>query len=243
MIEAIIGLLSSPAAIGVAGSVVGFAKGIKFIQEGQAGVVLRFGKAKRDKAGMPVISKPGFIFLIPFVDVLKRRHVRQQTQRFERQEVILADRLTITFGAAIMFRVVDVYSALFNVDDLDGSVSDWCMGILRDVLQNKDMDGIRDTVAISSDLLSILKETEAQWGVEFLSAKITSVSPTSGSAQILAMSARASALCSSVGFLVDQLDITTEKAMLLAPTIGGIPVATNASMPVPQEPVQKAKKS
>jgi regulator of protease activity HflC (stomatin/prohibitin superfamily) len=64
MIEAIIGLLSSPATIGVAGSVVGFAKGIKFIQEGQAGVVLRFGKARRDKAGKPVIAKPGFIFLI-----------------------------------------------------------------------------------------------------------------------------------------------------------------------------------
>jgi hypothetical protein len=61
MIEAIIGLLSSPATIGVAGSVVGFAKGIKFIQEG---VVLRFGKARRDKAGKPVIAKPGFIFLI-----------------------------------------------------------------------------------------------------------------------------------------------------------------------------------
>jgi regulator of protease activity HflC (stomatin/prohibitin superfamily) len=59
MIEAIIGLLSSPAAIGVAGSVVGFAKGIKFIQEGQAGVVLRFGKAKRDKRKHTVATRTG----------------------------------------------------------------------------------------------------------------------------------------------------------------------------------------
>jgi regulator of protease activity HflC (stomatin/prohibitin superfamily) len=52
-------------------------KSIAFVQEGQRGVKLRFGKAvrhrTRENADQPKIVAPGFVFMIPFIDKLKRR--------------------------------------------------------------------------------------------------------------------------------------------------------------------------
>ena len=66
--------------------------------------------------------EPGFLFLIPKVDSLVRRHVRQQTIELNEQEVILKDNTIWVVSAVVFFRVKDIYKALFEIDDLDGGV-------------------------------------------------------------------------------------------------------------------------
>lgn len=178
-----------PALAPLLGGLVGVFKGIKFVPEGQRGIKLRFGKAVRYKTGTnkgkPKVVEPGLRILIPFVDTLVRRHVRQQTIRSENQEVMLKDRSVFRITAVTIFRVTDVYRALFEIDNLDDSVDDFCMAVLRDYLSQKDADGIIDTQKISEELLQLLIQKGSEWGVEFLAFRLTDCSPTSQTADLL----------------------------------------------------------
>ncbi len=93
-----IGLLSQmpyQALVLLGSALVTVLKSIAFVQEGQRGVKLRFGKAVRYRtgktAGQPKIVIPGFVFMIPFIDKLKRRHVRQETIRLGYQKIMFKD--------------------------------------------------------------------------------------------------------------------------------------------------------
>jgi membrane protease subunit HflC len=64
-------------------SILGLTKRFSFVKEGELGIKLRFGKARRDSNGEPKIIRPGFVMMIPWVDRLEKHHVRQQTIRFD----------------------------------------------------------------------------------------------------------------------------------------------------------------
>jgi len=163
----------------------GLSKTFNYVKEGELGIKLRFGKAKRDKNGSPRIIHPGFVMLIPFVDTLAKHHVRQQTIRFDKQEIMIRDGLIFSINAAVIFRVTDVYRALFEIEDLHNSIADISMGILRDVFTGRDHTNLSETKAISALLLEELKEKAQQWGVDFLQFNIIDCAPTSETAQII----------------------------------------------------------
>lgn len=112
-------------------------KTFNFVTEGELGIKLHFGKAKRDKDGEPVIIPPGFVMMIPWVDHLEKHHVRQQTVRLDNQKIMIRDGLIFNINAAIIFRVTDIYRALFEIDGLNTSIAGLSMGILRDVLTGR----------------------------------------------------------------------------------------------------------
>ena len=97
-----------PVATGLIGGGGALVKGIAFIREGQAGVKLRFGKAVRDKQGVPKVYGPGFQFMIPFVHSLVRRHVRQTALRSDLPHIMLADHTVFEVSTVVIFRVTNV---------------------------------------------------------------------------------------------------------------------------------------
>lgn len=204
-------------------------KGIKFVQEGELGIKLRFGKATKSK-GKPKIRKPGFIFLIPFLETLKRRHVRQQTLSFDEQEIFIQDDLVFIVSAIVRFRVTDIYKALFEVDDLDQCINDLCMGLLRDVLQVKKHDEMRNTEKISAELLEHMKKVENEWGIKFLDARLTSCAPSDNSAQILSSKASAEIKALAALQAAKTLGAKPKELQGLLAGIVGTPVMTSASL-------------
>lgn len=164
-------------------------QGIRFVREGEAGIKLRFGKAVRYKtgpyAGQAKVIQPGLRLLIPFVDTLVRRHVRQQTIRSDNQEIMLKDKTVFHVSAVTIFKVVDVYRALFEIDDLDGSIDDFCMAVLRDYLSQKDAEGLESTQQMSEEMFDLLVAKGAEWGVEFISFRLTNCSPSSQTAELI----------------------------------------------------------
>ena len=49
------------------------------VQEGQRGIVLRFGKVLRDDENKPQVYSPGLHFKIPFIETVKSLDARIQT--------------------------------------------------------------------------------------------------------------------------------------------------------------------
>ena len=151
---------------------------LRFVKEGERGLVLRFGQVVR-KGGKPRIIEPGFVFLIPQVENLVRRHVRQQTIELNEQEVILKDNTIWVVSAVVFFRVKDIYKALFEIDDLDGGVRNLCMGELRTVLQHlPTYDAIKEIDAVSRALMESVARRADEWGIEIIDFRLTNCMPT-----------------------------------------------------------------
>lgn len=160
-------------------------KTIKFVQEGELGIRLRFGRATRDSSGKPKIIQPGFVLMIPWVDALQRHHVRQQTQQLANQEIMIKDELIFRVSAVVFFRVKDIYRALFEISNLDHSISTLSMGILREVLAAKEYTELSHMEQISNELLHRLQEKAGEWGVEFLQFNLTDCAPTPQTAALV----------------------------------------------------------
>lgn len=216
----------------IATAIVGPVKAIGYVQEGELGIKLRFGKARRDAAGQPVISHPGLVLLIPFVDTLAKHHVRQQTIGFADQEVMIRDGLIFHINAAVIFRVVDVYRALFEINDVHGSIGLLGMGVLRDVLATRDYTNLSDTRGISALLLEELKEKAQQWGVDFLQFNLTSCAPAPETAQIIAAKAGARIKAEALQEMAQQMNSTLAGIdPTLAAVMVGVPLVASASSP------------
>ncbi len=170
--------------LAVGGGIYTLLKSIKFVQEGELGIKLRFGKAVRVN-GVPKVIPPGFVLLIPFVDTLRRQHVRQQTLRLDNQKVMIAQGLIFNVSAVVMFRIRDIYRALFEINDLNRALVDLSMGLLRDELAHKTHLELTDIEGISTGLLGRLKSHADEWGVEFIQFKLTDCAPTVETAPLI----------------------------------------------------------
>ncbi|MFA6158815.1 MAG: SPFH domain-containing protein [Candidatus Paceibacterota bacterium] len=177
--------LLAPVIGSIAMSIVGFVKGFKFIHEGEKGIKLRFGRALRNSDGSPKIIEPGFVLLIPFVETLLRHHVRQNSFRFDDQRIMLKDGLIFTVGAMILFRVTDIYKALFEIDNLDSSIDDVGMAALREVIQPLNHGDLQDIEEIKKKLIERVKVRTKDWGIEVFEFSLTDCAPTPETANIL----------------------------------------------------------
>lgn len=160
-------------------------KAFKFVHEGELGIRLRFGKAIRNQDGSPKIIQPGFVLIFPFVEVLKTRHVRQQTLALADQTIMIRGGLTFRVSAMVMFKVNDIYKALFEIEDLNASLTDISMATLRETLAFRSHTGLSDMKTMSRELLGELQTKSAEWGVEFLAFRLTDLSPTPETAPLI----------------------------------------------------------
>ncbi len=166
-------------------------KSIAFVQEGQRGVKLRFGKAVRHRtgknAGQPILVEPGFVFMIPYVEKLQRRHVRQETNRLDYQKIMFKDGMIFQVSAMLLFTVTDVFKAMFEIDNLDYAVNTFGLAILREELSSRSHKDLADYEKIGEALLDRIRQKGEDWGVKFHAFKITDCSPTAETEQLVLM--------------------------------------------------------
>lgn len=175
--------------LGAVGSLAGALGSIRFVQESQRGVKLRFGRAPRDRQGRPKIVSPGFTLVLPAIHSLRRVHVRTQTLLLDPQTVMLGDRTVFRVGALVITRVTDtpegVYQNLFEVDDAAESVESYCAAVLRDVLLGINHGDLSDPDTLAETVRSGVAPRLAEWGVEVLDVKLTDCSPTAETARLI----------------------------------------------------------
>jgi len=210
-------------------AVVAGVKAFKFVQEGELGIKLRFGRALLDEAGEPKVIPPGFVLLIPFIETLQRRHVRQQTLRLANQRIMISDGLIFNISAVVIFRVKDVYRALFEIDDLDQSLSDLSMGVLRDVLSGKSHTELYDLDVIAAELLEQLREKAEEWGVEFNQFKLTDCAPTNETALLVNARAAVRMRVEALESVRDRIEDFDELSPTLAAALVGVPLTTSVT--------------
>ncbi len=156
----------------------------KFVREGRLGLRLRFGRVLRDRKGEPKVVHPGFIFVWPFIESLYTHPVRQQTLSCDKQEVMLRDGGVFRVETIVVYRVVDVYRALFDIADLEQAIYAVAMAALRESLKPLDSSNATDS-SLADKVAEELKGHAENWGIEVIQVGFADFSPTGMTNQLL----------------------------------------------------------
>ncbi|MGK2960394.1 MAG: protease modulator HflC [Candidatus Malihini olakiniferum] len=77
------------------------------VQEGQRGIVMRFGKVLRDGENKPVIYSPGLRFKVPLIDTVKTLDARIQTMENQADRFITSEQKDLIVDSYIKWRISD----------------------------------------------------------------------------------------------------------------------------------------
>lgn len=124
------------------------------------------------------VDEPGWHVQIPFVDTVIPVMVIERSGNVENLAVITADDVTMDVSLLFTYRVLDPVRYQLEVLDPDAIVGRFVQGTLRDVVNTHAMDEVlHNRAEINTEVSSILKAKEEQYGVEFILVQIQSASP------------------------------------------------------------------
>jgi regulator of protease activity HflC (stomatin/prohibitin superfamily) len=217
-------------AISLAAPLLGAISGVRFVQESERGVKLRWGRAIRNRDGTPRIVEPGFVLTLPTVHRLRRVHVRTKTLALGKQWIMLADHTTFSVGALVVTRIMDtpsaVYRSLFEVDDVENSVEMYCASALRDVLLTIRYTDLAEPDQLAGRVRERVEPRLAEWGVRVEEIRLTDCSPTPETARMILTMTEANAKADALIQAAEKLDAAGHAIEpSLAAALIGTPVA------------------
>lgn len=145
---------------------------VKVVNTGYLAVSERLGQFNR-------VLEPGWHFLIPFVDFIRRRvTTKQQILDVQPQSVITKDNVKISVDNVIFYKVLNAKDAIYNIEDYKAGIIYSSTTNMRNIIGNMTLDEVlsgRDM--INQDLLSIMDEVTDAYGIKILSVEIKNIVP------------------------------------------------------------------
>ena len=133
---------------------------IKIVQEYERGGVFRLGR-------FVGLRGPGLVFLIPFIERMKKIDLRVITMDVPAQECMTVDNVTVTVDAVVYFRVVDAANAILKVYDYIKATHLLAQTTLRNVVGQSELDELlahRDR--LNEKMQTIVDEGTDPWGIK-----------------------------------------------------------------------------
>src|SRR6202161_3472 len=129
----IVGIVVDVVVVGGGGVVWFVSRCVKIVQQGSVGVVKRFGEFRS-------VDQPGLRVLRPFVDKMEKVDMREFPMTGDQQAVITKDNVSLQVSATIFCQVIDVKSALFEINDYQLAVDQLSRTALRAVFGELSLD-------------------------------------------------------------------------------------------------------
>jgi regulator of protease activity HflC (stomatin/prohibitin superfamily) len=142
---------------------------IKVVREYERGGVFRLGR-------WVGLRGPGLVFIIPFIEVMRKLDLRVITMDVPQQECITVDNVTVRVDAVIYFRVVDASDAILKVLDYIKATSLLAQTTLRNVVGQSTLDellGQRDR--LNEKIQSVVDEGTNPWGIKVSMVEVKDV--------------------------------------------------------------------
>jgi regulator of protease activity HflC (stomatin/prohibitin superfamily) len=167
-------LIGIIAAAVVVGGVVGawfMTRCIKIVQQGSVGVVKRFGEFRS-------VDQPGMRILMPFMDRMEKVDMREFPMTGDQQSVITKDNVSLWVSATIFCQVIDVKSALFEINDYRLAVDQLSRTALRAVFGELTLDqALSERETINSRMQDHMADATVKWGVRLNRIEILDIAP------------------------------------------------------------------
>ncbi len=159
------------------------AKTIRIVPQATVLIIERLGKFDR-------MAASGLNILVPFLDRprsvswsgirpgLTQIDLREQFTDLLPQPVITRDNVTIMVDSVIYWQITDPIKAVYEINDLVGSIIQLTITAMRNVIGELDLDhalSSRDT--INSRLRVTLDEATHKWGVKVTRVELKNINP------------------------------------------------------------------
>jgi regulator of protease activity HflC (stomatin/prohibitin superfamily) len=132
--------------------------GLRIVQQGTMGVVVRFGSYNR-----PV--QPGIAFIIPIVEQMRRVSTRSQTIQLPASPVLTADNVSPVIDAYFVYRVIDPRAFLFEISNPVETVQAIMFSTIRRVIAEMHLsEAMAARDKIDAELRHELDQKTAGWG-------------------------------------------------------------------------------
>lgn len=158
-------------------------KMIRIIPQATAMIIERLGKFDRLAIGglnivTPFLESPRSVNWTGFRPGMVQIDLREQFIDLPPQPVITRDNVTITSDSVVYWQITDPIKAVYEVNDLAGSLIQMTITSMRNVIGNLDLDHAltsRDT--INNSLRVILDEATDKWGVKVTRVELKNITP------------------------------------------------------------------
>ncbi|HUD70043.1 MAG TPA: SPFH domain-containing protein [Acidimicrobiales bacterium] len=155
----------------VGGALLFLKSAVKVIQQGSVGVVKRLGEFRS-------IRQPGLAIITPFVDQLEKVDMREFPQVGDQQAVITKDNVSVMVSATIFCQVIDVKSALFEINDFLLAIDQLSKTALRAVFGEMSLDeSLSQREQINTRMQDHMADATMKWGVRLNRIEILDIRP------------------------------------------------------------------
>ena len=114
----------------------------------------------------------------PFIDKMEKVDVREFPMTGDQQAVITKDNVSLQVSATIFCQVIDVRSALFEINDFQLAVDQLSRTALRAVFGELSLDqALSERETINSRMQDHMADATAKWGVRLNRIEILDITP------------------------------------------------------------------
>lgn len=133
--------------------------GMAIVRQYERGVVFRLGKLHN-------VREPGWRFMIPLADKMKKVSLRTVTMPIQSQQVITKDNVSIGVAAVAYFRRVDPVKSIVEIENVQAAISQIAQTTVRNVVGRSPLDHVlAETETLNEKIKEILDATTERWGV------------------------------------------------------------------------------
>jgi len=119
---------------------------------------------------------PGLVFVVPFLQTIRKVDIRVITLDVPSQEVITNDNVTVRVNAVIYYQVMDPNKAINNVRNYNLATSQIAQTTLRSVLGEHELDDLlANREKINQNLQTIIDAQTDPWGIKVANVEVKDV--------------------------------------------------------------------
>ncbi len=132
----------------------------KQVGEAQFGIVTEFGKYIK-------LLPPGLHYLNPVTEKIRYFDIRERVIDLSKQSLLTKDNVSVMVDAILYCKVVDVYKAAFDVENMDVAMKEITKTTLKDVFGHVTLqEAFESREKISEQIRDILDPIAETWGAD-----------------------------------------------------------------------------
>lgn len=140
----------------------------------------RFGKYR-------ATLRPGFHFLIPFVDrAAYRQETREQVIDVPSQNCITKDNIEVAVDGLVYLKVMDAYKASYGIENYRLAAINLAQTTMRSIIGTMELDEtFSERESMNEEIVKAIDEASDPWGIKVMRYEIRNIRPSENLIQTL----------------------------------------------------------